>query len=73
MNEGGRRQERRPTGSFWRSVKMVSWAFFGIRKGSESQADLAQVKPLHIIAVGMASAVIFVVGLIVLVQWVVDK
>jgi hypothetical protein len=60
-------------GSFWRSIKMVIWSFFGIRKGSESQEDMARVNPFHIIAVGIGVAVIFVFGLIVLVNWVVAK
>lgn len=59
--------------SFFRSVKMVSWSFLGIRKNSEFQEDLAKVNPFHIIVVGIAGAVIFVVGLIVLVNWVVAK
>jgi hypothetical protein len=59
--------------SFWRSIRVVGWSFFGIRKGSESQQDTARVNPFHIIVVGIAGAVIFVIGLIVLVNWVVAK
>ncbi len=62
-----------PTGSVWRSVKMVGWSFFGIRKSSESQEDMARVNLFHIIAVGIAGALVFVLGLIVLVNWVVAK
>ena len=59
--------------SLWRSVKMVAWAFLGIRKSSESKEDMAQIKPLHVIVVGLGLAVIFVLGLIELVQWVVGQ
>lgn len=59
--------------SFWRSLKTVAWSFLGIRKRSESQADLARVNPLHIVAAGIVGVLIFVVGLIVLVNWVVAK
>lgn len=59
--------------SFWRSIRVVGWSFFGIRKNSESQEDTARVNPFHIIVVGIAGAVIFVVALIVLVNWVVAK
>lgn len=52
---------------------MVAWSFFGIRKGSESQQDVAQVNPFHIIVAGIAGAVVFVLGLILLVKWVVAK
>jgi hypothetical protein len=59
--------------SFWRSMKMVAWSFFGIRKNSESQQDVAQVNPFHIIVVGIGAAIVFVLGLIALVHWVVAK
>ena len=59
--------------SIWRTIVMVSWSFFGIRKNSASHEDMAQVSPFHIIGVGIAGAVIFVVGLIFLVNWVVAK
>ena len=59
--------------SFWRSVRMVGWSFLGIRKSSESQEDTARVSPFHILVVGIAGAVILVLGLMVLVNWVVAK
>jgi Protein of unknown function (DUF2970) len=61
------------SGSFLRSVKMVAWSFLGIRKNSEYQEDLAKVNPLHVIVVGVGAAMMLVVGLIVLVNWVVAK
>ena len=59
--------------SLWRSMRMVAWSFLGIRKGSESQEDMARVNPFHIIAVGIAGAALFVVGVVILVKWVVAK
>jgi hypothetical protein len=73
MSTDGACKDSAATGSFWHSIKMVGWSFLGIRKNSESQADMARVNPFHIIAVGIAAAVIFVIGLIVLVNWVVAK
>ncbi len=61
------------TASLWRSVRVVAWSFFGIRKGSESQEDMARVNPFHIIGVGIAAAALFVLGLVILVNWVVAK
>ena len=61
------------SGSFWRSIKVVAWSFFGIRKSSESQEDIYQVNPFHIIVAGIVGALIFVFGLIALVNWVVAK
>ncbi|MCA0212999.1 MAG: DUF2970 domain-containing protein [Proteobacteria bacterium] len=60
-----------PRPSFLRTVKTVAWSFLGIRKNSEYKQDLATVNPFHIIVVGIGAAVLFVVGLILLVNWVV--
>lgn len=59
--------------SFWRGVLMVAWSFLGIRKKSESQEDVARVSPFHVIAVGIGATFVFVLGLIMLVNWVVAK
>lgn len=59
--------------SFWRSIKMVAWSFVGIRKNSESVEDMARVNPFHIIVVGIGAAMVMVVSLVVLVNWVVAK
>jgi hypothetical protein len=61
------------SGSFFRTIKMVAWSLLGIRKNSELEKDAAQVNPLHIIVVGVATIIIFVVALIALVNWVVAK
>jgi hypothetical protein len=73
LSEDAKAREPVRAGSFLRSIKMVAWSFFGIRKSSESQEDMARVNPFHIIGVGIGIAVVFVVGLIVLVNWVVAK
>jgi len=57
--------------SFWRSMVVVFWAFLGIRKGSEYRQDLATVKPVHVIIMGIISALVFVFLLIWIVNWVV--
>ena len=59
--------------SFARTIKTVAWSFLGIRKNSESAQDMARVSPFHIIIVGIAGALIFVLGLVALVNWVVAK
>ena len=64
---------KQPAGSFGRSIKMVAWSFFGIRKNSEYQQDLASANPLHIILAAFAGVVLLVVALVVLVNWVVLK
>jgi hypothetical protein len=70
-------QELRPQvagprkGSLWRTVQAVGWGFFGVRKNSDYQEDIARLTPLHIIAVGLVAVVIFVVCLVLLVKFVV--
>ena len=58
-------------GSFWRTVKAVGWSFLGVRKNSEYQEDTAKLNPVHIIVVGIVGAMLFVLGLVALVNWVV--
>ena len=59
--------------SVLRTVKTVLWSFIGIRKKSEYEEDLGKANPFHIIAVALGVVVLFVVGLIVLVNWVVKN
>jgi hypothetical protein len=58
-------------GSLLRTIKAVAWGFFGVRKNSAYQEDVARLTPLHIIAVGLAAVALFVGALIVLVKFVV--
>ena len=59
-----------PTSSLLRTIKMVAWSFIGLRKGSEFEQDI-KMNPLHIVAVGIAGAILFVLALVALVNWVV--
>ncbi|SEK58708.1 Protein of unknown function [Roseateles sp. YR242] len=65
------KEAMRRTGSFWGTVRAVLWSFFGVRKGSEYDKDVSQLNPLHVIVAGVLGAAIFVVGLLLLVNWVV--
>ena len=57
--------------SLLQTVKAVGWAFLGIRKRSGYESDLAKLNPFHIIAVALVGVVLFVGGLVALVNWVV--
>jgi hypothetical protein len=59
--------------SFFRAVQAVLWSFIGLRKNSEGQEDMAKLNPFHVLVVGISLALIFVVGLIALVNWVVAQ
>ena len=60
-------------GSFLRTVKAVLWSFIGLRSRAEFNKDLAQLNPIHLIAVGLVLAIVFVLGLAALVNWVVSQ
>ena len=59
--------------SVFRTVKTVLWSFIGIRKRSGFEEDLGKANPFHIIAVALFAVIVFVVGLIFLVNWVVKN
>ena len=59
--------------SFFRAVQAVLWSFIGIRKNSAGQEDMAKLNPFHVVVVGICLALIFVLGLIGLVHWVVAQ
>ena len=59
--------------SFFRAIQAVLWSFIGIRKNSDGQEDMAKLNPFHVLVVGLCLALIFVVGLIALVNWVVAQ
>ena len=58
-------------GSLLRTVRAVAWSLIGLRKGSEFEEDVKQLNPLHIVAVGIAGAVVLVLALVAVVHWVV--
>ena len=66
-------QPHQRQGSLWRTVKAVLWSFIGLRSRSEFQKDVAQLNPIHLIAVGLVLALLFVLGLLALVNWVAQQ
>jgi hypothetical protein len=48
----------------------VLWGFLGVRRRADFQEDVARLNPLHLMAVGVVMAFLFVLGLILLVNWV---
>jgi hypothetical protein len=57
-------------GSFVGTVKAVLWGFLGVRRNADYQNDIARLNPLHLMAVGVGMAFLFVLALILLVNWV---
>ena len=51
-------------------VSAVSWSFFGIRKREAMSRDVVNIRPHHVIIVGVVLAAIMVLALIALVQFI---
>ena len=71
MNKPVATTDKAVSASFWRTVKMVMWSFFGVRKSSEWHEDSAKTNLFHVILVGFTGVILLIIGLIVLVNWVV--
>ena len=59
--------------AFFQTMKAVFWSFFGVRKKSDYEKDVALLNPLHVIMAGVLGAVIFVVTLLLIVKIVLAK
>jgi hypothetical protein len=55
------------------TMRAVAWSFFGIRRSSDHQQDVAKLNPVHVIIAGIIGAAIFVGVLVLLVNWVVGS
>ena len=53
------------------TVRAVLWAFLGVRKRAGYEEDLGRLSPFAVIAVALVLVLLFVGGLIALVNWVV--
>lgn len=58
-------------GSFVQTLKAVAWSFFGVRKSTDYAQDVAKINPVHVVVAGVLAALVFVLGLILLVRWVI--
>jgi len=66
-------QPHQRKGAFFRTIKAVLWSFIGLRSRAEFNKDVAQLNPIHLIVVGLLLALLFVLGLLALVNWVVSQ
>jgi hypothetical protein len=56
-----------------RTIQAVLWSFLGIRKKADYQKDTERLNPFHVIVAGIVMALLFVLGLMALVNWVVAQ
>lgn len=55
------------------TMRAVAWSFFGVRRSSDYQQDVAKLNPVHVVIAGIIGAAIFVGVLVLLVNWVVGS
>jgi len=54
----------------WQVAKAVLSAFIGIRRRAAHEHDVVTLSPVHVIVAGIIAAVIFVLGLVMLVRFI---
>jgi amino acid transporter len=59
--------------SIWQTLRAVAWSFFGVRRSSGYAEDVQKLNPVHVIVGGLVAAVVFVLGLVALVRWIVGS
>jgi hypothetical protein len=60
-------------GTFVGTLKAVAWSFFGVRRAQDFEQDTEQLNPIHIVIAGVLAAVVFVLMLLLLVNWVLSS
>ena len=60
-------------GSILQTFAAVAWSFFGVRRSADHAQDVAKLNPVHVIIAGIIGAALFVLVLVLLVQWVVGS
>jgi Protein of unknown function (DUF2970) len=60
-------------GSLMRTLLAVAWSFFGVRKSKDLERDVSELNPVHVVIAGVIVAALFVVALILFVNWVIGS
>jgi len=55
------------------TVSAVLWSFFGVRKGSDHDRDMAQLNPVHVVITGVLLGIVFVVSIVFVVKLVIGN
>jgi hypothetical protein len=70
---GGLKDAAKRKGSALQTFRAVAWSFFGVRRSADYANDVQRLNPVHVVIAGVVSAVTFVIGIVLLVQWVVGS
>lgn len=55
----------------WRAAKAVFWSFLGVRRGRDYEDDVTHLTLVQVIIAGLIGGVLFVVTLLLVVNWIV--
>jgi Protein of unknown function (DUF2970) len=73
MSGGDFREATQRKGSFLQTMRAVAWSFFGVRRSADYERDVSRLNPVHVVIAGVLAAVVFIAGLLVLVNWVLSS
>ncbi|MBC7996081.1 MAG: DUF2970 domain-containing protein [Rhizobacter sp.] len=60
-------------GSFGQTLRAVGWSFFGVRKSTEHEKDVAQLNPVHVVIAALMGVGVFIASLVLIVRWVLSS
>jgi hypothetical protein len=69
----GLKEAAQRKGSFVQTMRAVAWSFFGVRKGADYERDVSKLNPVHVIIAGVLGAILFIMVLVLLVNWVIGS
>jgi len=59
--------------SLLQTMRAVAWSFIGIRRSDGLAQDVSKLNPVHVVIAGVVGAVLFVLLLVLLANWVVGS
>ncbi len=70
---GGLKDAVQRKGSFGQTLRAVGWSFFGVRKSTEHEKDVAQLNPVHVVIAALMGVGVFIASLVLIVRWVLSS
>lgn len=55
------------------TFRTVAWSFFGVRKAADHESDFSELNPVHVVVAGVIGALVLVLVLASLVNWVLSS
>jgi hypothetical protein len=55
------------------TFRTVAWSFFGVRKAADHESDVSELNPVHVVVGGVIGALVLILVLFGLVNWVLSS